>query len=124
MDYWVETFNSHRVYMVWDSYFLCVHESILRWYGQGGDWIKIGLPMYISIDRKPESESEIQNVACGVSGIMIRLSVVKHEDEVVVYYGTLHGTKVMLYLVEPWSQSFRTVLADSYYTFVTEVEAL
>ena len=34
--------------------------------------------MYVAIDRKPESECEIQNSACGRSGIMMRLQIVKH----------------------------------------------
>ena len=41
--------------------------SISRWYGLGGGWINIGIPMYIDIDRKPENGCDIQNSACGES---------------------------------------------------------
>ena len=37
--------------MYYERYrWMCVDESISRWYGQGGDWITIGLPMYVTID--------------------------------------------------------------------------
>jgi len=34
---------------------ICVDESMVKWYGLGGAWISIELPMYVSIDRKPEN---------------------------------------------------------------------
>ena len=34
--------------------------------------------MYVAIERKPESGGEIQNSACGKSGVMLRLKIVKH----------------------------------------------
>jgi hypothetical protein len=37
--------------------------------------------MYVAIDRKPENGCEIQSAACGQSGIMIRLTLVKIADE-------------------------------------------
>ena len=52
-------------------------KSISRRYGMGGDWINAGLPHYVAIDRKPENGCEIQNVACGDSGVMMSLSIVK-----------------------------------------------
>jgi hypothetical protein len=71
-----------------------------RWYDQGGHWINHGLPQYIAIDRKPENGCKIQNAACGRSGVMIHLKLVKgadlmgaddaDEDE----NSVLHGTKV------------------------------
>ena len=42
-------------------------ESISRWYGHGGDWINIGLPMYVAMERKPENGA----------GIMLRLRIHK-----------------------------------------------
>jgi hypothetical protein len=53
-----------------------------RRYGEGGYWINDGLFMYISIDRKPENGCEIQNTACGQSGITVRLKLVKTAEEV------------------------------------------
>ena len=73
-------------------------ESISRWYGLGGGWINICLPMYIAIYRKPENGCEIQNSACGKSGVMLRLLIVNiaedsdlhtlYNDEV-IEHGTL-----------------------------------
>ena len=55
--------------------------------------------MYVTMYRKPENGAEIQNSACGWSGIMMRLSIVKSEnneenqqdDE----YNLPHGTKLL-----------------------------
>ena len=56
-------------------------ESIRRQYDQGGDWINFGLPHYVAIDRKPENCCEIQGFCCGVSVIVMRLKVVKQEED-------------------------------------------
>ena len=75
-------------------------ESIAHWYGLGGFWINIGLPQYIAQDQKPEDGCEIQNCACGVSGVMMHLKLVKtaeakdhnvEEDE----DGIPHGAKIL-----------------------------
>ena len=55
VDDMVEIFNSHREDSFIPSERICVDESISRWYGLGGVWINIGLPIYIAIDRKPEN---------------------------------------------------------------------
>ena len=57
---------------------MCAEESIPRWYGQGGNWINLGLPMHVEMDRKTENGVEIQNSECGRSGIMMRISIVKY----------------------------------------------
>ena len=49
---------------------ICVDESMLRWYGIGGYYINMGLPIYAAIDRKPEKGAEVQNNADGNTGIM------------------------------------------------------
>lgn len=56
---------------------LTVNESILHWYGFGGDWIKEKSSMYIAIGRKLQNECEIQNVYNGKSGIMLQSLIVK-----------------------------------------------
>ena len=61
IDDMVEIFNCHRGEYFLPSEWICVDEYIPRWYGLGGGWIHIGLPMYISIYRKPENGCEIQN---------------------------------------------------------------
>ena len=63
------------------SDYICVDESMSRWYGIGGHWINACLPQYIAIDRKLENGCEIQNAADGVSGIMIQLNLVKNYSE-------------------------------------------
>ena len=71
VDDFVKNFNKHRAQNFPPSDEICVDESMSRWYGQGGHWINHGLPMYVAIDRKLENGCEIQNAACGCSGVMI-----------------------------------------------------
>ena len=73
----IANFNDHRASFFLPGFLLCVDESISRWYGLGGHWINMGLPMYVSIDRKPEDGLEIQNAACAHSGLMYQLKLVK-----------------------------------------------
>jgi hypothetical protein len=94
-----------------------------RWYGQGGEWINMGLPMYVSIDRKPDSGCEIQNSAGGESGVMHHLKIVKTAEEEDHHSrmddtGLLHSTSMLKYLVEPWAFSEWIVCADSYFACV------
>jgi hypothetical protein len=124
VDGFVDRFNEHRASMFIPSEHICVDESISRWYGQGGNWINHGLPMYIAIDRKPENGCEIQNAACGKSGIMMRLKLVKTAEEESTHAkelhdeGLNHGTVTIKSLVEPWTGSDRIVCADSYFASV------
>jgi hypothetical protein len=129
IDDFISSFNEHRERKYIPSEFICVDESMSRWYGQGGDWINHGLPMYVAIDRKPENGCEIQDACCGVTGIMIRLKVVKskNEQEEQQENGTedmLHGTQVLRELVYPWRNTERVVCADSYFASVKAVEEL
>ena len=73
----IDRFNEHRKAFMSPGFLICVDESISRWYGLGGHWINVGLPQYVSMDRKPDDGCEIQNSACGQSGIMLRLKLVK-----------------------------------------------
>jgi hypothetical protein len=123
----VEAINSHRKEFFEPSDLICVDESISRWYGLGGSWIDKGLPHYVAIDRKPESGCEIQNSACGRSGVMLQLKlVVSKEDEDFedVDEDMLHGTKVLSELVAAWAGSKRIVCADSYFASVQTAEHL
>ena len=81
VDDFVSRINAHRVSNFNPSHLICVDESIARWYGLGGTWINAGLPFYVAIDRKPEDGCEIQNSCCAVSGIMLRLKIVKSPSE-------------------------------------------
>ena len=73
--------------------YICITKSMIRWYRHRGEWINCDLPHYIAIGRKPENGLEVQNAACGDSGIMLRLKLVKgdaeddHDDEEDVNYG-------------------------------------
>ena len=85
-------------------------ESISRWYVIGGGWINIGLPMYIAIDCKPENGCEIQNSACGKSGLMARLLIVKIAEDSDLHTlenddGIAHGTSILKYICLPWSNT-------------------
>ena len=81
VDDFVKRFNDYRAENFILSEIICVDELISRWYGQGCGWINAGLPHYVAIDRKPENGCEIQDSCCGISGIMVRLKVVKEEDD-------------------------------------------
>ena len=77
----VRNFNDHRAQFFHPGWLICADESISRWYGLGGHWINTGLPMYVSIDRKPEDGMEIQNACCAHSGIMYQIKLVKTAEE-------------------------------------------
>lgn len=103
----MHAFNVHREEKFFPSEFICVDESMSKLYGLGGNWINIGLPHYIAIDRKTENGAEIQNSACGRSGIMIKLKLVKGTTGNLETTGNLdqdvgHATSVTLDLVTPW----------------------
>jgi len=125
----VEAINRHRAAHVIPAETLCVDESISKWYGQGGEWISVGLPMYVAIVCKPENGCEIQNVACGRSGIMMRLQIVTTAEDQAANLsaterGVLHGTAFLQQLVAPWVGSGRIVCAESYFASVEAAEAL
>ena len=129
VDDFVKNFNEHRAQNFFPSDEICIVESMSRWYGQGGHWINHGLPMYVAIDRKPENDCEIQNAACGHSGVMIRLKIVKTAEEenasvVTEDNGNNHGTNVLKFLVEPWVRTDRCVCTDSYFASVNAVTVL
>ena len=128
----INCFNKNRARNYYPSHYICADESMSRWYGVGGQWINAGLPQYIAMDRKPENGCEIQNAADGVSGIMMRLKLVKTMEAHVAdresenESGLLHGTNVLLDLVKPWwnKQQTRTVSADSYFASVQACDEL
>ena len=121
----VKRFNDYRAQSSIPSEMICVGESISRWYGQGGDWTNYRLPHYVAIDRKSESGCEIQDSCCGVSGIMMRLKVVKQEEdysdrESNEDSSTLgYGIKVLKELISPWTEAGRLVLCRFIFCFCT-----
>lgn len=46
----VRSINHYRHAHVSPSEYICVDESICKWYGQGGTWIQRGLPVYVALD--------------------------------------------------------------------------
>ena len=125
----IKNFNEHRVQISLPSDEICVNESMSRWYGQGGHWINHGLPMYVEIDRKPENGCEIQSAACGHSGVVIRLKIVKTAEEenasvVMDDDGNNHGTNVLKFLVEAWVRTDCFVYADAYFATVKAVTVM
>lgn len=122
----VDAINMHREVFFYPSSSLCIDESIIRWYGLGGKWIQKGLPHYVSIDRKPESGCEVQNVCCGTSGIMLKLHLVTGEQPESDNTAPLsHTVQLVKSLVEPWAHTGRIVCADSYFSsFETSKELL
>ena len=131
VDDFVTNFNKHQANYFNPSDCICVDESMSRWYRQGGRWINHGLPQYIAIDRKPENGCEIQNAACGRSGVMLQLKLVKgvdlvdeNDDGAPTETSLLHGTSVLLKVVSPWFGSHRVVCADSYFASVGAAKEL
>jgi hypothetical protein len=104
----IERVNKHRATKYSPSEKICIDESMSKWYGLGKDWINIGLPMYVAMERKPEDGCEIQTCCDGVSRIMLRLQLVKgkkaekEEDTNASANVVPNGTKVMLDLLRPW----------------------
>ena len=85
--------------------------------------------MYVAIDRKPENGCEIQNAACGHSGVMIQLKIVKTAEEenasaVTDDDSNNHGTNVLKFLVGPWVRTDRCVCADSYFACMNAVTVM
>ena len=129
VDDFIKNFNEHQAQNVFPSDEICIDESMSWWYGQGGHWINHGLPMYVVIDRKPENGCEIQNAACGRSGVMIQLKVVKTAEEenasaVTDDDGNNHGTNVLRFLVEPWVRTDCCVCANSYLASINAVTVM
>ena len=55
----VTHFNEYRTQLLSPLDLICTNDYISRWYGQGGHWINLGLPMYVSMERKPENGADI-----------------------------------------------------------------
>ena len=51
----VLSFNKHCAKIISPSGTVMVDKSIFFGYGLGGDWINDSLPMYITMDQRPEN---------------------------------------------------------------------
>lgn len=76
-----DTINKHREELFKPEEFICVDESISRWYRIGRKWLGVGFPTYISMNRNSDNVCEIQSSGGGRSGIILRMRVVKYSDE-------------------------------------------
>lgn len=125
----MDAINKHRRQHCKPSELLGVDESISRWYGLGGSWIDVGSPHYVALERKPENGLEVQNVACGRSGISMGLKIVKSADKTAanddqLYVQLNHGTKILADPCAPWNDFERIVCGDSYFASVQAAETL
>ena len=120
VDNFIDRFNTHRSDNFLPGSTICVDDSMVRWYGCGGDWINKGLTHYIAIDRNTVNGMEVQNSACGECGIMTRLKLVKGGID----HGVTHGASVLTEIVLPWVNDHRIVCANSYFALVTAAELI
>ena len=77
----VDIFNQHRGDNFIPGEWTCANKSISQWHGLRDHWIHIGLPMYVTIARKPESGCEIQKNACSKSGVIL-FCIIYHSSDV------------------------------------------
>ena len=121
VDDFIQAINTHREHYFEPSGTICVDESMVRWYGLGGSWISMGLPHFVQIDRKPDDGCEIQDACCAESGILCRLSIVKHEadenNKKTDDTGNV-GTNTVIKLTQPWHKSGRIIVGDSAFSSV------
>jgi hypothetical protein len=114
----VTNFNEYRSWSFDPGDHLEANKTIIRWYSFWGAFVDVGLLMYVAMDRKPDNGAEIQNLADVLSGIMLRLKIVKSavEEKAIVDAAAAanvvediagkdesgKGTRVLLELTEPW----------------------
>jgi hypothetical protein len=90
----------------------------------------MGLPMYVAINQKPESRCEIQNAACGRSGVILQLHWVKTKKENRTSFVEIgltsgnHGTNICRKLVLSWRHTNTIVCANSYFASINCCESL
>ena len=70
-------FNEYCTHIISPLDIIFSDESILRWYIQGGHWIHLSFPVYVTMDRKPENGAEIHNSSFWWSGIMMQIRIFK-----------------------------------------------
>ena len=87
----------------------------------------------MDIYHNPENGREIQNSACGESGGMLRLKMIKNiQEEVKSELGQesgngdylINGCKVLKELIEPWYHTHRVNCAYSYFASISTSKEL
>ena len=79
-------------------------------------WIEIGLPHYVSIDRKPDSGAEFWMMKDCDSRVCLRIEIVpcKEEGDKRKYEKDYpHGTAVTMRMAEPWKGTGRHVFVTT-----------
>ena len=125
IDGFVDAINEWKSKRVYPGSIVCVDESMIRWYGLGGEYIKIGAPFYVVIDGKPDAGIEIQTSACAKSGLMLQLKVMRSQTETAKRNFVRHvpteenaGTTAVKELTQPWHRSNRVAVGDSAFASV------
>lgn len=100
---------------------ICLNESMTRWYGKGHLWLGVGIPTYISIDRKPKRGFEIHSSRCGRSKVILRLCVLNSDQSSLLESerDLPQGTKDTLELVRSWLDNYRAICGDSHIASVS-----
>jgi hypothetical protein len=81
VDDFIDNINEYRSRTFDPRNQLKADEMVIWWYGVGGTFVNAGLPMYLTLEHKPDNGGEIQNLADVASGIMLHLKVVKLAKE-------------------------------------------
>ena len=98
----------------------------------------MGLTMCVTIDRKPVNGCEIQQSCDSRSQVMMQLKLEKSEADEDRYIAEiisdtahqrqsvymLHGMKVLIDLVKPWRNTWRTVCSDYYFASIPAINNL
>ena len=134
VDDFITNFNAHRALTFYPGVELEADESMVPWYGHGGNYINIGLPHYVVMDCKPNNVGKIQTLADASSGIWICLKVVKSADKEKAIKKDLDldpkkatygkGTMVLLELMKTRLGSNHLVTADAYFALTKAALAL
>ena len=121
----VSSINDHKAKRVYPGSVICVDESIIRWYGIGGEYLKEGMPYYTAIHTKPDFGLEIQTSACGTSGLLLQMKLVKSKGETKKrnYVNKVPPdenarTTAVRELTRPWHRSNRVAVGDSAFASV------
>jgi hypothetical protein len=120
---------------------------VVQWYGVGGAYIDVGLPMYFALKCKPDNRGKIQNLTNILLGIMLRLKFVKstNKEKVIATAAAKDmvkdkdegkdkdnaaatnagkGRRVLLELPESWHHSDCLVTANAYFASMEAMLAM
>ena len=121
----VDAVNEHKASHVYPGSIICIDESIVRWYGIGGEYLKEGCPHYVMMNSKPDFGMELQTSACAQSGVMLQMKLVRSTSETKrvnlvnkVPKTENAGTTAVKQLTSPWHGTNRVAVGDSAFASV------